>query len=101
MEEKGDTRLTKCYGVVRASQLMSETAEEVWEIFVLSLLGLSITGPNRVAEIDVEAGKVESWVDSRIRDWSRTLIRSSHLVMKVDEMVEINTGDCKTHISSS
>jgi hypothetical protein len=68
-------------------EYLTETSEEACEVCGLELLGLSVTGPSRVAEVDVKGGKVGSWVDSRIGDRSRTLVGSSHLVMKTGEMV--------------
>jgi hypothetical protein len=99
------------------SEFSSELSEVACEVCSLRLLGLSITGPSKIAEIDVASGEVGSWVDSRIgnvgrtlvgdgsrtlvRDWSRTLIGSGHLVMRTGEIEDLIPWDCKTHISSS
>jgi hypothetical protein len=85
-------RLTECCGVAGMNgKHLTGTSEEGCEICDLKLLGLSVTGPCRVAEIDAKGGKIWSWVDSRIGDQSRTLIGSSHLVMKTGEMMEFGS----------
>jgi hypothetical protein len=93
-------RLTECCSVAGMNGgHLTETSEEACEVCDLGLLGLSVTGPSRVAKVNVKGRKVGSWVDSRIGDRSGTLIGSGHLVMKTSEMMELDQEDCKTHIS--
>ena len=53
-------RLTECCGIVGMDgEHLTETSEEACEVCDLGPLGLSITGPSRVAEIDVKGKEIE------------------------------------------